>query len=301
MFALPLTQKTLNYFACWLGSVKEKANSYIMKSLLDTQISVILSVNVPDKTTKVIGPWILLQVMFNIPEPEIHDRIIIISVLLLREAEASSTAGNLLHFQIASPASPLETNCPFPVSDVPLDPQARGFPKRKQGSSPWLTCSQTSFIHPSPSVGRERGCASSPPAQARAAQELKALWVPRTGLAAARAGHRHGVGGAVPAHTGASPTPCWSGQHQVCCWTRPGAALTHYSQSPRSFTLSQPLAGLPERQSALHLPSQGCPGSWEKMGALCYTSVLAQRYKSFWLTYTSIGGHKQCLEGIESK
>lgn len=47
--------------------------------------------------------------MFNIPEPEIHDRVIIISVLFPREAEASSTAGNLLHFQTASPASPLET------------------------------------------------------------------------------------------------------------------------------------------------------------------------------------------------
>lgn len=49
--------------------------------------------------------------MFNIPEPEIHDRVIITSFFFFfpREAEASSTAGNLLHFQIASPASPLET------------------------------------------------------------------------------------------------------------------------------------------------------------------------------------------------
>lgn len=48
--------------------------------------------------------------MFNIPEPEIHDRVIIISFFFFpKEAEASSIAGNLLHFQIASPASPLET------------------------------------------------------------------------------------------------------------------------------------------------------------------------------------------------
>lgn len=168
--------------------------------------------------------------MFSIPETEIHDRVIIISVLFPREAEASRTAGNLLHFQIASPASPLETNCPFPVSDMPLDPQARGCPKRKQGASPWLTCSQTSFIHLSPPAGRERGCASSPPAQARAVQDLKALWAPRAGLAAARASHRHGVGGLCQ-HTQCLSQPCWSRQHQVCCWTRPGAALTHYSRS----------------------------------------------------------------------
>lgn len=78
---------------------------------------------------------------------------------------------------------------------MPLDPQERGCLKRKQGASPWLTCSQTSFIHLSPPAGRERGCASSPPAQAGAVRDLKALWVHRAGSAAAGVSHRHGLRG----------------------------------------------------------------------------------------------------------
>lgn len=59
--------------------------------------------------------------MFNILELELHDSIVIRPILVLGEAEASSTAGSLLHFQVPSPASPLETSCPFPVSNIPLD------------------------------------------------------------------------------------------------------------------------------------------------------------------------------------
>lgn len=71
--------------------------------------------------------------MFNIPELELHD---ISPILFLGEAETSSTAGNLLHFPIASPASPLENSRAFHASNIPMDPQARSCPKSKRGASP---------------------------------------------------------------------------------------------------------------------------------------------------------------------
>lgn len=235
--------------------------------------------------------------MFNIPEPEIHDRVIIISVLFPREAEASSTAENLLHFQIASPASPLETNCPFPVSDMPLDPQARGCPKRKQGASPWLTCSQTSLIHLSPPAGRERGCASSPHTQARAeTSKLREC----TGLVLLQPGSATGT---VPGVC-ASTHQCLS--QPLLKRTAPGALLNQTGRGSRPL---QPVS------KSLHLESAAgrapreavcfastIPGQPWQLGEdghtvlHCYTSVLGQPYKSFWLMYASIGGNKQCLE-----
>lgn len=237
--------------------------------------------------------------MFNIPGPEIHDRVIIISVLFPREAKASSTAGNLLHCQTASPASPIET-VPF-LSRTCLwilkQEAASGGSKEPAHDSP------APRLVSAISLLQQGGRGALPaPHPHRLGQCETSKLCECTGLARLQPGSATGtVWGAVPAHSGAFPKPCWSGQHQVCCPTRPGAVLAHYSQSPGSFTLSQPLAGLPERQSALHLPSRGSPGSWERMSTQRYTSVLGQHYKSFWLVYTSIGGNKQCLEAIEPK
>lgn len=73
-----------------------------MKSLLDPQIvSILISTSVANKSKTSDSPIntpLSIHILFNIPEVELHDRVVISPYFFVEEAEASSTTGHLLHF-----------------------------------------------------------------------------------------------------------------------------------------------------------------------------------------------------------
>lgn len=123
--------------------------------------------------------------------------IVISPVLFLREAAGRSTAGNLLHFQIPSPASPLENSCPFPVSSIPLDPQSKKSPQERARSQP-VTSAAPSPVSSSSlfQLGRSGAVPAAHPHRLGQCKTLKPCKLAGLSVAEeAQVSHRHAVRG----------------------------------------------------------------------------------------------------------
>lgn len=155
-------------------------------------------------------------------------------------------------------------------------------PPSRASKEPACDSAAPSLVSPISLLQRGRRGAVPAPHPHRLGQHKMSKLCELAGLLAAGApvSRRHCHRG-TPANTNVFPNRCQSRQHQVCCSTSPGAAITPITASPKILHLES-ATGRASREAVCFTSSIiGSPGSRERMGTQWYTSVLGQHYTSF--------------------